>query len=159
MGEIYDIFHEIVKLIKKRRKLRGKDIIRIVVQHEELTKAISTKFNAVKYFELGELDDIINVLRYRDIPIEECKIIVQSVKMPSGKGRLYLSKDTISRKGCIITVKNDDTTCLARSIVTAVANLQPEKWTKTQLHDGFNKSRKLQKEQAMKLHEEALCRN
>ena len=109
----------------------------------------------MKYFELGELDDIINILRYRDIPIEECKIIVQSVKMPSGKGRLYLTKDTISRKGCIITVKNNDTTCLVRSIVTAVANLQPEKWTKTQLHDGFNKSRKLQKEQAMKLHEEA----
>ena len=36
-----------------------------------------------------------------------------------------------------------------------MANLHPEKWTKTQLHDGFNKSRKLQKEQAMKLHEEA----
>ena len=35
-----------------------------------------------------------------------------------------------------------------------MANLHPEKWTKTQLHDGFNKSRKLQKEQAMKLHEE-----
>ena len=52
-------------------------------------------------------------------------------------------------------VKNDDTTCLARSIVTAVANLHPERWTKTQLHDGFNKSRKLQKEEAMKLHEEA----
>ena len=36
-----------------------------------------------------------------------------------------------------------------------MANLQPEKWTNTQLHNGFNKSRKLQKEQAMKLHEEA----
>ena len=68
---------------------------------------------------------------------------------------MYLSKDTISRKGCIITIKNDDTICLARSIVTAMANLQPEKWTNTQLHNGFNKSRKLQKEQAMKLHEES----
>ena len=36
-----------------------------------------------------------------------------------------------------------------------MANLHPQKWTKTQLHDGFNKSRKLQKEQAMKLHKEA----
>ena len=52
-------------------------------------------------------------------------------------------------------IKNDDTTCLARSIVTAVANLHPEKWSKTQLQDGFNKSRKLQKKQAFKLHEEA----
>ena len=52
-------------------------------------------------------------------------------------------------------VKNDDTTCLARSVVTAMANLRPEKWTETQLQDGFNKSRKLQEKQALKLHEEA----
>ena len=36
-----------------------------------------------------------------------------------------------------------------------MANLHPEKWTKTQLQDGFNKSRKLQEKQALKLHEEA----
>ena len=36
-----------------------------------------------------------------------------------------------------------------------MANLHPEKWTKTQLQDGFNKSRKLQKKQALKLNEEA----
>ena len=52
-------------------------------------------------------------------------------------------------------VKNDDTTCLARSIVMAMENLRPEKRTKTQLQDGFNKSRKLQEKQALKLHEEA----
>ena len=39
--------------------------------------------------------------------------------------------------------------------MTALANLHPEKWTKTQLKNGFNGSRKLQMEQAMKLHEEA----
>ena len=68
---------------------------------------------------------------------------------------MYLTKDTVSRKRSIVTVKNDDTTCLVRSIVTAMANLHPEKWTKTQLQDSFNKSRKLQKKQALKLHEEA----
>ena len=36
-----------------------------------------------------------------------------------------------------------------------MANLHPEKWTKTQLQDGFNKSRNLQKKEALKLHEEA----
>ena len=51
-------------------------------------------------------------------------------------------------------VKNNDTTCLARSIVMAMSNLHPKRWWKTQLHDGFNKSRKLQKKQALKLHEE-----
>ena len=130
-------------------------MIRVVIQNEELPNSISTKFNKVESFKLGDLENIINIMEYRGIPLETSKIIVQSVKIPTGKGRLHLTKDTISRKGCIITVKNDDTTCLARSIVTAMANLHPEKWTKTQLHDGFNKSRKLQKEQAMKLHEEA----
>ena len=154
-NEIYHIFQELVKTVKKRRKLSNNNMIRVVIQNEELPNAISTKFNKVESFKLGDLENIINIMEYRGIPLETSKIIVQSVKIPTGKGRLYLTKDTISRKGCIITVKNDDTTCLARSIVTAMANLHPEKWTKTHLHDGFNKSRKLQKEQAMKLHEEA----
>ena len=153
--KIYHIFQELVKAVKKRHKLSNNDILRIVIQNEELTNAISTKFNKVQDFKLGDLDAIINILEYRAIPIENCKIVVQSVKIPTGKGRLYLTKDTISRKNCIITIKNDDTICLARAVVTSLANLHPEKWTKTQLHDGFNKSRKLQKEEAMKLHEEA----
>ena len=153
--EIFHIFQELVKMVKKRRKLSDNDRLRFVIQNEELPKAISTKFKKVKGFELRDLETIINILEYRSIPIEKCKIVVQSVKIPAGQGRLYLTKDTISRKSCIITIKNDDNICLARSIVTALANLQPEKWTKTQIHDGFNKSRKIQKEQAMKLHEEA----
>ena len=154
-NEIYQIFQELVRTVKKRRKLSDNDLIRVVIQNEELPNAISTKFTKVESFKPGDLENVIKIMEYRGIPLETSKIIVQSVKIPTGKGTLYLTKDTISRKGCIITVKNDDTTCLARSIVTAVANLHPERWTKTQLHDGFNKSRKLQKEEAMKLHEEA----
>ena len=153
--KIYYIFQELVKTVKKRRKLSDNDRLRFVIQNEELPKAISTKFKKMQNFELGDLENIIKILEYRAIPIENCKIVVQSVKIPAGKGRLYLTKDTVSRKNCIITIKNDDNTCLARSIVMARANLHTEKWTKTQLHDGFNKSRKLQKVQAMKLHEEA----
>ena len=44
---------------------------------------------------------------------------------------------------------------MARAVVTAHANLKPERWSKAQLLDGFNKSRKLQRVQATKLHEEA----
>ena len=154
-NEIYHIFQELVKTVKKRRKLSDNDMLRLVIQNEELPNALSTKFNKVENFKLGDLENIINIMEYRGIPLETSQIIVQSVKIPTGKGRLYLTKDTISRKGCIITVKNNDTTCLARSIVTAMANLHSERWTKTQLHDGFNKLRKRQKEEAMKLHEEA----
>ena len=108
-------------------------MLRLVIQNEELPNAISTKFNKVLDFKLGDLETVINILEYRAIPIEKCKIVVQSVKIPIGKGKLYLSNDTFSRKRAIITIKNDDTTCLARSIVTAMANLHPEKWTKSQL--------------------------
>ena len=141
-NEIYHIFQELVKTVKKRRKLSNNDMIRVVIQNEELANAISTIFNKVESFKLGDLENIINIMEYRGIPLETSKIIVQSVKIPTGKGRLYLTKDTISRKGCIITVKNNDTTCLARSIVTAMANLHPEKWTKTQLHDGLKNFRR-----------------
>ena len=79
-------------------------------------------------FKLGDLEQVVKILKYRDNPLENCKIVVQSVKIPASKGRLYLTKDTVSRKNCIITVKNDDTICLARAIVTAYANLKPERW-------------------------------
>lgn len=39
--------------------------------------------------------------------------------------------------------------------MTASANINKEKWSKTQLQDGFNKSRRLQAEEAQKLHREA----
>ena len=154
--EIYNIFQELIKTVKRRRKLSNNDRLRFVIQNEERPNAISTKFNKVQDFKLGDLEQEIKILEYRDIPLENCKIVVQSVKIPAGKGRLYLTKDhTVSRKNCVITVKNDDTICLARAIVTAYANLKSEGWSKTQLKNGFNSSRKLQRDQATKLHEEA----
>ena len=150
-----DVKEELVKTVKTRRKLSDNDMLRLVIQNEELPNAISTKFNKMQDFKLGDLENVINILEYRAIPIEKCKYVVQSVKIATGKGRLYLTKDTVSRKNCIITVKNDDTICLARSIVTAHANLKPERWSNTQPKNGFNGSRKLQRLQAMKLHEDA----
>ena len=37
--------------------------------------------------------------------------------------------------------------------MTAVANLNKGQWTESQIHNGFNKSRKLQRDEAWKLHE------
>ena len=64
-------------------------MLRLVIQNEELPNAISTKFNKVQDFKLADLEQVINILEYRDIPLEKCKIVVQSVKIPTGKGRLY----------------------------------------------------------------------
>ena len=113
------------------------------------------KFNKVQDFKPGNLENVISILEYQAIQIEKCKIVVQSVKIPAGKGRLYLMKDTVSQKNCIIIIKNDDTICVAKAVVTAYANLPPERWSKTQLKNGFNSSRKLQRDQAMKLQGEA----
>ena len=73
----YHIFQEPVKTIKRRRKLSDNDMLRLVIQNEELPKAISTKFNKVQDFKLGDLETIINILEYRAILIEKCKIVVQ----------------------------------------------------------------------------------
>ena len=45
--------------------------------------------------------------------------------------------------------------CLARAIVTAVANINKHKWTASQLKHGLSDSRKLQRHEAIKPHEEA----
>ena len=65
--EIYHIFQELVKTVKKRRKLSENDILRLVIQNEELPNAISTKFNKVQNFKLGDLETVINILEYRAI--------------------------------------------------------------------------------------------
>ena len=133
VNEIYHILQELIKNIKRKRKLSNNDRLRFVIQNEKLPNAISTKFNKVQDFKPGDSEQVIRILEYRDIPLEKCKIVIQSVKIPTGKGRLYLTKDAVSRKNCMITVMNDDTICLARAIVTAYANLKPERWSKTQL--------------------------
>ena len=151
-NDVSSVFEKMVEMTIKKRQLKSNDRIRLVISNDELNHPISTKLLKVSDFKLNQLLDVINTLEYKEIYLENCKIIIQSVKIPSGKGRLYLSKQTVNRKQCIITIKNNDTICLARSIVTAYANLHPEIYTTTQLKDGFNKSRKLQEIKAKELH-------
>ena len=131
--------------------MKGNDRFRVVIISDELATPISTKLSKVSNLKLNQFSDIINTLEYKEIDLEKCKIVIQSIQMPTGKGRLYLSKQTVKRKQCVITIKND-TICLARAIVTAYANLHPENYTTTQLKDVLNKSRKLQEIQAKELH-------
>ena len=79
--EIYHIFQELVETVKRRRKLSDNDMLRLIIQNEELHNAISTKFNKVGDFKLGDLENVINILEYRAILIEKCKIIIQSIKI------------------------------------------------------------------------------
>ena len=98
VDDIYSIFQELIRTVKKKRKLDGNNKLRFVIQNKELSNAISTNFNKVKDFKLGDLEQVIKTLEYKDIPLEKCKITIQSVKIPEGSGCLYLSKDTVERK-------------------------------------------------------------
>ena len=59
-NEIYHIFQELVKTVKKRRNLSNNDLIRVVIRNEELPNAISTKFNKMESFKLGDLENVIS---------------------------------------------------------------------------------------------------
>lgn len=71
---------------------------RITIQNNDLPDAISTKLLKVKDSRLSELERIINILEYKEIPLENCNSTAQSVKIPNGASRLHLSKDTATRK-------------------------------------------------------------
>jgi hypothetical protein len=154
--DVSKIFMEILLKVKKERELVNGDKIRLIVSHDIWAKPYSSQLaNVNEGFEKMMASKCGNFVEYKSVPLNEVKIEVQSFKVPRGKGRITTVKTNLPSKRCVISIKNDDTTCLARAIVTAMANVNKDKWTKTQLQDGFNKSRKLQKEEALKLHEEA----
>ena len=141
-----------------KRQLDPGDKIRIIVSHPSWAHPFSTKLIAITndgqfFYTLLKL--VLGYVEYKEVPLNEVTIEVQSTRIPCGKGRLTITKDNTYRKRCIITVKNTDTVCLARAIVTAHANLNKDKWTKSQISNGFNKSRVLQETEALKLHEDA----
>ena len=153
---VVKILMEMANKVINKRGLKDGDKIRWIISHPSWNKPISSKLITIK----GKLDsEITNKLsgfvEYKQVPLSEVKFEIQSTKIPRGAGRLIVTNSNMKRKKSVITIKNDDSICLARAIVTAVANINKSKWTQTQLKDGFNRSRKLQKDMAEKLHEEA----
>ena len=153
---VVKVLLEMANIVINDRGLKDGDKIRWILSHPSWNKPISSKLITIS----GKLDsDITNKLsgfvEYKHVPLSEVNFEIQSTKIPRGKGRLRLTNSNLKRKKSVITIKNDDSICLARAIVTAVANINKSKWTESQLKDGFNWSRKLQKDMAEKLHEEA----
>ena len=140
------------------RKLKPGDKIRIIVSHPSWMKPFSTKLITItddEQFFYILLKAVLEYVEYKAVRLNEVVVEVQSTKIPRGKGRLTITKDNTVQKRCIITIKNTDTLCLAPAIVTAQANSNKDMWTKSQIKNGFNKSRDLQKTTALKLHENA----
>ena len=121
-------------LTVEERRLKPGDKIHIIVSHPSwvhpfLTKLITITSDEQFFYTL--LKSVLEYVEYKAVPLNEVTVEVQSTKIPRGKGRhIKISKDNTGRKRCIIRVKNSDTICLARAIVTAVANLNKGKWTK-----------------------------
>ncbi len=149
------VFMDILNIVKKERDLVDGDKIRLIVSHDLWAKPNSSGLlNVNDGLEKMMASKLGQFAEYKSVSLDEVKIHVQSYKIPRGKSRLHIAKNTISRKKCVISIKNDDSTCLARAIVTAYANINKHKWTSAELQ-AFRKSRKLQKVEALKLHEEA----
>ena len=148
---------EIANRVIYQRVLKDGDKIRWILSHSSWNKPISTKLITISgSISANDLiNELVNFVEYKEVPLSEVKIEIQSIKIPRGMGRLHVMNSNLKQKTSVITIKNDDSICLARAIVTAVANINKTQWTKTQLKDGFNKSRKLQKIEAEKLHKEA----
>ena len=148
---------EIANRVSFQRVLKDGDKIRWILSHPSWNNPISTKLITIRgpISDMDIINNLVNFVEYKEVPLSEVKIEIQSINIPRGMGRLHVMKSNLKQKTSIITIKNDDSICLARAIVTAVANINKTQWTKTQLKDGFNKSRKLQKIEAEKLHKEA----
>ena len=157
--DLVAVFKKALDLTVKKRKLVPGDKIRVIVSHPSWAKPFSTKLititNDEQFFYIL-LKSVLEYVEYKAVPLDEVTIEIQSTKIPRGTGRsIKITSDNSGRKRCIITIKNSDTMCLARAIVTAHANINKMKWTASQLKNGFNDSRKLQGTEASKLHEEA----
>ena len=152
------VFKKALDLTVEERRLNPGDKIRIIVSHPSWPNPFSTKLITItddERFFYTLLRSVLEYVEYKEVPLNEVTIEVQSTKIPRGKGRLTIRKDNTGRKRCLITVKNTDLIGLGRAIVTAHANLNKDKWTKSQIKNGFNDSRALQRTEAIKLHEDA----
>ena len=154
------VFKKAIDMTIEARGLRPGDKIRLIVSPRSWTKPFSTKLVTITadehfFYNFEFIKAVIEFVEYKSVPLNDVTIEVQSTKIPRGAGRLKITKHNIGCKKSVICIKNADTTCLARAIVTAVANNNKAIWTKSQIKNGFNDSRKLQETEALKLHDAA----
>ena len=158
--EIVDVLTSTLHRVVDDRKLVEGDYIKLIIYHNGWDKHISTKKTIIRG-DLKQLFSTIikNVLEtavYRSASISELELTVQSSKIPRGKGRLAPTKRNLTKKRSLIPIRNSDSMCAARAIVTGFANLNPKGlWSKSQIKNGFNASKKLQTTEAQRLHKES----
>ena len=156
--EPLDVFRRAIDTTISERGLVTGDKIRLIVSHPTWAKPFSTKLLTItddENFIYALVKAVLEFVEYKSVPLNELLVEVQSTKIPKGAGRLKVDADNVVKKKSVVSIKNTDTMCLARAIVTAHALLNPSKWTRSQIKNGFKDSRKLQEDEARRLHEEA----
>ncbi|CAG2200579.1 unnamed protein product [Mytilus edulis] len=130
--------------------------IKIVPIHE----IISTKhkgwpirtYNTVKKLFMDQMERLLNSAE--ELNLEEVIFEVTIIPNKRGKGKALKILDVINKRS-IIQIKNDDTICLSRAIVTSLAsNKLLENFTNSQLKH-IKEGRPLQKRVAEDLHEQS----
>ena len=127
----------------------------LVSQIGFLGGVIECNLSQNRHFISTDFEKLLNTIDYKELPILECTISTEVIKVPRGTGRLQVTHNNLDKKRSVIRIKNDDTMCLARAIVMALAIQEPEKWTTSQLHNGIKKGRVLQTKLANDLHAES----
>ena len=95
---IYDLtllFEQLVKRTKKQYRLDGHHLFRIIIEHVTLDHPISTKHLPVSEFDF---DEIVKTIEYKEIPITECTITTEVIKIPRGTGRLQVTRNNLDQK-------------------------------------------------------------
>ncbi|VDI74971.1 Hypothetical predicted protein [Mytilus galloprovincialis] len=130
--------------------------IKIVPIHEIIiTKHKSwpiRTYNTVKKLFMDQMERLLNSAE--ELNLEEVIFEVTVIPNRKGKGRALKILD-VTNKRSIIQIKNDDTICLSRAIVTSLAsNKLLKDFTDSQLKH-INEGRPLQKRVAEDLHEQS----
>ena len=155
--EPVDVFVKILNEVVKERGLVNGDYLRLTVDHRNRRKPFSIKrFRITNESNFATIiHDFLEFVEYKEAPLSELIVEVHSFKVPKGMGRLQPTKENMKSKISVVTIKNTDSICGARAVVTAVANINlNDVWTKRQIKNGFNASGKLQAVEARKLHDE-----
>ncbi|VDI50294.1 Hypothetical predicted protein [Mytilus galloprovincialis] len=130
--------------------------IKIVPIHEIIiTKHKSwpiRTYNTVKKLFMDQMERLLNSAE--ELNLEEVIFEVTIIPNKRGKGKALKILDVINKRS-IIQIKNDDTICLSRAIVTSLAsNKLLENFTNSQLKH-IKEGRPLQKRVAEDLHEQS----
>ena len=85
----------ILNKVKQERGLVDGDNIRLIVSHNTWRCPYSTSLLSINN-NLEEMmaNKISQFVEYKEIPLSDVKIEVHSIKIPRGKGRLHVAKNT-----------------------------------------------------------------